>query len=97
MKIIHASGEAYDLPADAVLEMERTNPFFNAYGERSLPLMLPPSDKNRRLMDYADDMTGIRKPSQRIDASIHAGIFFYPASMSSSPATKSRASRALFT
>jgi hypothetical protein len=77
MKIIHSSGEAYDLPRDAVLEMERPNPFFNAYGERSLPITLPASARNRRLAEYADDMTGERKPSQRIDAAIQAGVFFY--------------------
>jgi hypothetical protein len=77
MKIFHTSGEAYDLPEDAVLEMERTNPFFNEYGERSLPITLPPSDRNRRLTGYADDMTLTHKPAQRVDASIQSGVFFY--------------------
>lgn len=41
MRIIHSSGKELKLEPGTVLEMERTNPFFNDYGEQSLPVKLP--------------------------------------------------------
>jgi hypothetical protein len=76
MKIFHASGEEYDLTPGVTLEIERTNPFFNNYGERSLPMTLPPTEKNRRLTDFPDDLAGLKKVSQRIDATIQHNTFF---------------------
>ena len=65
MNIIHESGKAYDL-ADIQLTLSRMNPFFNDYGEQSLPVTLPPTDRNRELLIYPDNMAGICKASQRI-------------------------------
>lgn len=79
MKIIHASGEQYDLAPDTSLEIERTNPFFNEYGEQSLPVTLPSSPQNRRLMVYPDDIAQVAKASQRIDAKIMHGLYAVPA------------------
>lgn len=79
MKIIHASGEAYDLAPGSSLEIERTNPFFNEYGEQSLPITLPPTDKNRRLLLYPDSIAGINKASQRINSAVMNGIYHSPA------------------
>ena len=45
MDIIHESGKAYDL-GDIQLTLSRMNPFFNDYGEQSLPVTLPPTDRN---------------------------------------------------
>ena len=39
MDIIHESGKAYDL-GDIQLALSRMNPFFNDYGEQSLPVTL---------------------------------------------------------
>ncbi|MCD7937130.1 MAG: hypothetical protein LUG98_09750 [Tannerellaceae bacterium] len=75
MKIIHSSGEPYDISPDTTLEMERTNPFFNEYGEQSLPITLPPTAWNRKLLSWPDDITGITKLTQRADATIQTGIF----------------------
>lgn len=75
MKIIHPSGEAYKLAPDTKLEMSRLNPFFNEYGEQSLPITLPPDEVNRRLTGYPDDISNHTKHIQRIDAVIQAGIF----------------------
>ena len=36
MKIVHSSGKELKLNPGTVLEMERSNPFFNEYGEQSL-------------------------------------------------------------
>lgn len=77
MDIIHESGKAYDL-GDIQLTLSRTNPFFNDYGEQSLPVTLPPTDRNRELLIYPDSMAGISKASQRINAMIQHGVFSIP-------------------
>ncbi|MCC8186496.1 MAG: hypothetical protein LIP08_03015 [Bacteroides sp.] len=76
IRIVHKSGEALDLAPGTQLEIERTNPFFNEYGEQSLPITLPPTEKNRKLLNHPDDLAGISKPTQRTDVSIQAGVFF---------------------
>ena len=54
MKIVHTnSGQAYQLKPGAQLEVERTNLFFNEYGEQTLPIELPDTDVNRMLTGYA--------------------------------------------
>lgn len=75
MKITHSSGENYDLTPGLTLEIERTNPFFNDYGEQSLPVTLPPTAKNRRLLSFPDDIRGLTKASQRADATISHGAY----------------------
>lgn len=75
MKITHSSGEDYDITPGLLLEIERTNPFFNDYGEQSLPVTLPATDKNRRLLSYPDDIRGMTKASQRADAMISHGAY----------------------
>lgn len=77
MEIIHESGQAYEL-GDIQLTLSRTNPFFNDYGEQSLPVTLPPTDRNRELLIYPDSMAGISKASQRINATIRHGVFSIP-------------------
>mgnify|MGYP000463694877 CR=1 FL=1 len=47
MKITNLDkGKAYQLGEAAKLEVERTNPFFNDYGETTSPLDIPASDYN---------------------------------------------------
>lgn len=76
MKIIHPSGECYDLKPDTTLDMTRKNPFFNEYGEQSLPITLPSTEKNRRLTGYPDDLANISKlTTKRINAIIQNGVF----------------------
>lgn len=75
MKIIHPSGESYDIDPETNLEMSRTNPFFNEYGEQSLPVTLPPTARNRRLSGFADDPASVTKHNNRVDAVIQEGIF----------------------
>lgn len=77
MEILHESGQPYDL-GDARLTLSRANPFFNDYGEQSLPVTLPPTDKNRALLAYPDSMAGIGKASQRVNATIRHGLFSIP-------------------
>ena len=75
MKIIHASGKELKLKPGTVLEMERANPFFNDYGEQSLPVKLPPDEYNRSVLGFPDDLAGVNKMPNRSDATIQEGIF----------------------
>ena len=55
MKIINTeSGKAYQLFPDTELSIERTNPFFNDYGEQTLPVSLPDSEYNRSILNQPD-------------------------------------------
>lgn len=75
MKIIHSSGKELKLKPGTVLEMERANPFFNDYGEQSLPVKLPSDEYNREILGFPDDMAGVNKMPSRADATIQEGIF----------------------
>lgn len=75
MRIIHANGQELRIAPDTVLEMERANPFFNDYGEQSLPVTLPDCEQNRQALGFPDDTGSTRKVESRADASIQEGIF----------------------
>jgi len=65
----------YQLPTEAKIEVERTNPFFNEYGEQTVPLDLPASDYNRRLLGFPD-VFGRKAKMEPVDASIQDGEYF---------------------
>ena len=76
MRITNLSqGEAYQLSEGAKIEVERTNPFFNDYGEQTVPVDLPASEHNRRLLGYPD-IFGRREKMEAIDAAIQDGEYF---------------------
>lgn len=76
MRIINLEkGEAYSLRPDTKIEVERTNPFFNDYGEQTTPLDLPTSENNRRLLGFPDTF-GRRVKMTPIDVSIQDGEYF---------------------
>jgi len=75
MKIVHSSGQELKLNPGTVLEMERSNPFFNEYGEQSLPVKLPSDEYNRKILGFPDDMAGVNKMPSRADATIQDGLF----------------------
>ena len=76
MKITNLEkGESYQLPINARLSVERTNPFFNNYGEQTVPLDLPASDHNRRLLDFPDSL-GVHKKMAVTDACIQDGEYY---------------------
>lgn len=53
MKIINLDrGEAYQLNPGTQLTIERTNPFFNDYGEQTVPCNIPASEHNLRLIGH---------------------------------------------
>lgn len=75
MKIIHSSGRELKLKPGTVLDMERTNPFFNEYGEQSLPVKVPDDPYNRQTLGFPNDVSGTEKIPQRADATIQEGVF----------------------
>lgn len=76
MKITNTqSGESYHLDPDTELEIERTNLFFNDYGEQSLPVTLPDTDRNRKLCGYAHLPANRQKQDRDIEVSISEGSF----------------------
>ena len=76
MKIINEDKQlAYDLEPDTVLDMERTNPFFNEQGEQSLPVDIPATEKNRNILGFADQIGSNQRGATRFDATILDGSF----------------------
>lgn len=77
MKITNTQkGKAYQLATGTQLEIERTNLFFNEYGEQSLPLDLPDTDQNRIILGYPDQAGNRNKPAAGIECTIeHNGYF----------------------
>ena len=77
MKIVNLnSGLPYHLNPDTQLEVERTNLFFNEWGEQTLPIDLPDTDHNRRILEYPDLLSSLKKPSTRIPVTIQDGEYF---------------------
>lgn len=77
MKITNTqSGKAYHLNPDTQIEIERTNLFFNEYGEQSLPLTLPDTEHNRQLCGYPDILSTRNKPRTDIEVTINEGSYF---------------------
>lgn len=71
MKIINnETGQAYQLSPGTELEMERTNPFFNDYGEQSLPVNLPFSEINSRMLGRPHYLGNKSKVSKNINVTI---------------------------
>ena len=68
-------GEDYNLKPGTQIQVERTNPFFNDYGEQTTPLELPASEKNRRILGFPDTF-GRRVKISPVDVAIQDGEYF---------------------
>lgn len=80
MKIINTqSGKAYQLSPGTQIEIERSNLFFNEWGEQSLPVDLPDTDTNRALCGYPDMLGNKQRPRADIECSIQDGDYYQPA------------------
>ena len=79
MKIIHSSGESYDLFPDTKIELTRYNPFLNEVGEQSIPISLPATSKNLALLNYPQRGDGKQKPVQRLDAQLQSATYIVKA------------------
>lgn len=66
--------ESYQLSPSTQLEVERTNPFFNDYGEQTVPLSLPASPHNCQLLDHPE-RPGRKVKSTAINALIQDGAY----------------------
>lgn len=76
MKIINLSKQsAYELKPDTKIEVERTNPFFNEYGEQSVPLSIPSTDHNRLLLGLPDQL-GRRGKMEPQEVAIADGDYY---------------------
>lgn len=67
--------EAYELLPDTKIEVERTNPFFNDYAEQTVPVNIPASPRNCRLLGFPD-LFGGRVKLVSSDVSIQDGEFY---------------------
>lgn len=80
MKIINVqAGQDYELESGTQIEMERSNLFFNEWGEQSVPVELPFTDRNRALCGYPDLMANVKRPRADIECRIQDGAFCQPA------------------
>ena len=75
MKIVASNGKELKLFPDTALEMQRVNPWFNDYGEQSLPVAIPDCGYNRQVLGFPNDLANTQKAGGRSDASIHDGAF----------------------
>lgn len=75
MKITTPSGKPFDIPPGTTLSIERPNPFFNQYGEQSLPITLPPSRVNLDLTGNVSDIASANKPIKGTTVEISEGIY----------------------
>ena len=80
MELKNKDGECFDLSPDTRIEIERTNPFFIEWGEQSLPITLPPTDKNKRLLGQVQYIAE-RKRIVKIDVYLHEKVFNMKAKM----------------
>ena len=68
-------GEDYNLRPDTQIQVERTNPIFNDFGEQTTPLELPASERNRRILGFPDSF-GRRVKMEAADVAIQDGEYF---------------------
>lgn len=82
MKITDLStGKQLQFKPGFKLEIERTNPFFNKYGEQSLPADLPDTPQNREITGFAHLATNRERPYSRKKCMISSGHYAAPARM----------------
>ena len=69
------TGKCYDLSPGTKVEVERTNLFFNEWGEQSLPLELPDTPVNRELTGYPFRLANRAKPKADISCVMEHGAY----------------------
>lgn len=77
MKIVNTStGIPYQLNPGTQIEVERTNLFFNEYGEQTFPVDLPDTDVNRKNLGYPDMLANRFKVPTGITATLQDDSYF---------------------
>lgn len=64
----------YQLAPDTRIEVERTNPFFNDYGEQSVPMDMPATDRNLMLLGHPERF-GLNQKMEPQAVSIQDGTY----------------------
>lgn len=75
MEIVTSTGEAFDMDPGMVLEIDRPNVFFSEMGEQSLPVTLPPTERNFKILGNPETTAKRTKSNNRINVSIRTGVF----------------------
>lgn len=80
MRIIDkATGREFQTTTGTTIEIERTNPYLNEWGEQSLPIDLPDTTRNRMLTGYPDSIANTAKPKADMEVMIVDGAYQMPA------------------
>lgn len=89
IKIIdQLTGGMFDLPNDVKISIELTNPFVSDQGSTSLPLVLPYTDNNLKLMDFPQRYDRADSLNIKKDVIIQAGVYQCRATMCITSLTK---------
>lgn len=81
MTIRNHEGQPFDLQADVHIELIRPNPFFSDLAGHSMPIRLPETPTNRRLLSRPDLPGNMPAVGSRMDVSIEDGGFVFRAVM----------------
>ncbi len=73
MEII-VNGQHLDIPTDFAIELEETNPFFSDKGSQSLPITLPFTPRNLKILDNPHRLARTNKLQSEVSAMIRAGV-----------------------
>ena len=81
MNIACASGN-FELPLGFKIPINLTNPFIKDQGEQSVPVTMPPSTNNMKLIGWSWRLDNASKPLSDIDVLVTDGVFNQPAVLS---------------
>lgn len=96
MEIVTSTGEAFDMDPGMVLEIDRPNVFFSEMGEQSLPVTLPPTERNFKILGNPETTAKRTKSNNRINVSIRTGVFHITGRMAILSANRKKGVQASF-
>lgn len=83
MGLYHIAKDTYfDTSSDSLFQFEMYNAMLGNAGEQTLPLTLPPTPKNMRLVEWGNRMDASYKPIADISVIVMDGVFIIPANLS---------------
>lgn len=80
MRIFCERGD-FDLPANFMLEISKTNPFISDEGEQSYPITIRASDINKRLTNYSSRLDKLTQPLEEMTVVVQEGVLCRKANM----------------
>lgn len=72
---IYVDNEALDLPASFALDIEDSSPIFNDRGSQSVPVAVPVTPRNSRLLGFPQHLYTAKDPNKGTLASVTCGIY----------------------